>query len=271
MVGMEQESLELRMGGGGRGSRSGQPAYETIKFSFMPESVSGKPGKLWKSSGGKGELKVFAEFAGGEGQDPVRYNGSVQKKENINDCVLVIKGGRATLHKLNGINILTKVSGSVTDFPTTRPQTLPDNLKRKYGVVDDGNEEQDGGHMPAPAVRGAAIASSDDESSDDSDSSDGEEIKSRATGGGGAAARGSTSSGIGGKGKGLLSLNAAAGAGTGASGGGAGGGGSGGGKGLMVPKAVGGGKGLMGAAPAAENPSSDDDESDDDESYEDSD
>lgn len=247
MAQKEQESLELRMGSGGSGS--GGQSFETIKFSFMPESISGKPGRLWKASeGGKsGEQKVCAEFDGGEGQAPVRYSGSVQKKENINDCVIVIKGGRATLHKLSGINILNKTSGSTdSNFPTTRPPALPEGLKRKYKVADDGGGGQSQGKRPAHASR--PIPSSDDESSDDSDSSDGEAITSRVA----ASVPLATGGGAGG-GKGLLSLGTAS--------------GSGGGKGLMV----GGGKGLMGSGPPAEKPSSDDDESDDDESDEDSD
>jgi hypothetical protein len=83
--------------------------FETLRYTFKPESVKNKPGKLWKETrkeNAKGSsAKVYVELAAGDGQDSTShtFEGQCTSKDGL-DCVLILdpSTGRARLECLAG-------------------------------------------------------------------------------------------------------------------------------------------------------------------------
>ena len=84
--------------------------FETLRYTFKPNSVKNKPGKIWKdtrkenSKGAAG--KVYVELAAGDGQDSAShtFEGQCTSKDGHLDCVLILDAatGRARLECLAG-------------------------------------------------------------------------------------------------------------------------------------------------------------------------
>ena len=80
--------------------------YETLRYTFKPDSVKNKPGTLWKEVQGKEGVagKVYVELVAGE-QDSTShtFEGQCTAKKDF-DCVLILDSttGRARLERLAG-------------------------------------------------------------------------------------------------------------------------------------------------------------------------
>lgn len=180
----ESASFELRLGKTISDPSASDESFEMLRYTFKPESISKRPGRLWRTKGksdGEQKYKTLAAFEGdaGEAKSVQRFSGSfTAQKESINECVVVVQGGKAILHRLSGSTKLNHLPGSNApkDFPTSCPAPLPEGHKRKL-QQSEGVSDSDGaggaGSRNVKPVHDASL-SSEDESSDDSDSSEGE-------------------------------------------------------------------------------------------------
>lgn len=171
-------------------SRGGE-GFETLLYTFKPESVQNKPGVIWKEkdiSLKNNSEKVFVEFNSGASDETVtsgleashKFEGMFQATgAGHHDYVLIVEGnGEARLEKLSGSTTLKKLSGG--KVPETHPLPLPDNLKRKFaasgGSVKSAKTSDSGAAAPSrspvnlPTQPIGQSDSSSDASSSDSDS-----------------------------------------------------------------------------------------------------
>jgi len=137
--------MELTLGDSFDEQRKGTASfmeYETLRYNFKPESIANKSGTIWRPAGApkkdEDKIKTYAELEGGGATH--RFKGFfTPRKDGLHECVVIIQDGKAKIQKLTGWGSvqLYKDSKDSKEFPTTRPQPLPENLKRKYEGADD--------------------------------------------------------------------------------------------------------------------------------------
>ena len=167
---------------------AGAEQYETLLFTFRPDSIKDQSGVLWRGSANPSDKKkegnkVYVSFenqevaADGKTSSGHYFEGNMVAAKD--DCILIVdeSTGEAVLEKISGSTRLTKLSK--VSLPTSKPAPLPDSLKRMFSHVDQ-SEPADERPSKAPYQQyynqNNDEASSSDSSSDSSDDDDDEPV-----------------------------------------------------------------------------------------------
>eukprot|EP00960_Hanusia_phi_P055728 763050-Hanusia_phi.AAC.3 len=159
-----------------------QDQYETLLFTFRPDSIKDQSGVLWRGSANPNEKKkegnkVYVSFenqdvaADGKASSGHYFEGNTVAAKD--DCILIVDEttGEAVLEKISGSTRLTKLSK--VSLPTSKPAPLPDSLKRIFSHVDHSEPaEERPSKAPYQQHYNNEDASSSDSSSDSSDDDD---------------------------------------------------------------------------------------------------